>query len=259
MADWQDPKIMRFWILGASLIILFLLVFVLFFIRNYVARIIKENQRQADFALQTQKELLRHTLFIQEEERSRIALDLHDNLISQLNIIRMLNENEEDRRVINHRLKNSMASARKISHDLTPPLMTELGLPGLMEEYLGSLNIGIELHFYCFHSLENSELPQVKLHVFRIFQEVITNCFKHANASVIEVHFRGTTSAMTVLIKDNGNGDGVTTGDGLGLKNIESRAQFLKARYRFHSSKGAGTRFLLFLNLKNLTVWEEQK
>lgn len=250
---------MRFWILGASFIVLFLIVFVLLFIRNYVARIIRENQRQADLALLTQKELLRHTLFVQEEERSRIALDLHDNLISQLNIIRMLNENEEDRDVINHRLKTSMSSARKISHDLTPPLMNELGLPGLMEEYLGSLNIGIRIEFYCSHSLEKIQLPQVKLHVFRIFQEVITNCFKHAHASVVEVHFRGTESTVAMLIKDNGNGGSITIGDGLGLKNIESRAQFLNARYRFNSSKGEGTSFLLCVNLKALTVWEELK
>lgn len=249
---------MSFWILGVSFILFFLIVYVLLFVRSYVARIVRENQLQADLALEAQKELLRHTLFVQEEERSRISMDIHDNLLAQLNIIRMLNENEEDRTAINQRLKTSMSAARKISHDLSPPMMEELDLASLLEEYLQSLKIGIELRFYSFHSAAQIDLPQVKLHVFRIFQEVLTNCLKHANASRIEVHFRGTESLVGILIKDNGSGETIQPGQGLGMKNIESRAQFLQANYKYHSQRGKGTRFLLCFNLKTLNEWRKK-
>lgn len=256
MADWQSPETMRFWILGVSLIILFLIIYVLMFVKNYVARIILENQLKAEKELIAQKELLRHTLVVQEEERSRIAMDLHDNLVAELNIIRMLNENEEDRTAINLRLKQSMASARKISHELTPPMMKELDLNELLEEYVESLKVGIQVKFYCFHSAAKIHLPQIKLHLFRIFQEVITNSLKHANASLVEVHFRSTGSVVGMMIKDNGNGASVTEGNGLGLKNIESRAQLLKANYRYNSRLEEGTSFLLCFNLNMLNEWK---
>lgn len=240
---------MGLWIFGVSILIIFLIVYVLLLVRKYVARIVQEHRLQAEFALETQKELLRHTLFVQEEERSRIAMDLHDNLLSQLNIIRMLNENEEERSAINERLKVSMASARKISHDLIPPMMDELEMPELLDAYLHSLKIGVELRFYSFRSV-SIVLPQVKLHIFRIFQEVLTNCLKYAEASCIEVHFRGTESAVALLIKDNGSGKDIRQGTGIGLKNIESRAQFLQANYRYSARPGEGTRFLLCFSLK---------
>ena len=252
MAHWQDPETMSFWVLGVSLIILFLIVYVLVFVKNHVARIIRENQLKAELELNTQKELLRHTLVVQEEERSRIAMDLHDNLVAELNIIRMLNENEEDRKAINMRLKQSMASARKISHELTPPMMQELDMNELLEEYVDSLNVGINVRFYCFHQATMIRLPQIKLHLFRIFQEVIANSLKHANASSVEVHFRSAGSVVGMLIRDNGNGASINGGNGLGLKNIESRAQLLKANYRYNSRTNEGTSFLLCFNLNML-------
>jgi len=157
---------------------------------------------------------------------------------------------------INSRLKESMASARKISHELTPPLMEELDLNELLEEYIDSLKIGIPIHFYCFHNAAKIRLPQMKLHLFRIFQEVVTNCLKHANASLIEVHFRSTESVVGIMIKDNGNGETIEGGEGLGLKNIESRAQFLRANYRYNSQQNKGTSFLLCFNINTLNEWK---
>lgn len=249
MADWQEPKTMSFWIWGVIFIVLFIVAYILLFVRNYMARIMKETQRQADLELETQKGLLRQALYVQEEERSRIALDLHDNLISQLNIIRMLNENGEGRDSINVKLKNTMTSARRISHDLVPPLLHEMTLGGLIEEYLVSLRIGIEINYHCSQSSEEIQVSQVKLHVFRIFQEVISNCLKHANATEIAICFRGTTSQIALRIEDNGNGNLIKSRDGLGLKNIQSRAQFLKANYRYNSTKGEGANFLLHAKL----------
>lgn len=252
MADWQDPETMSFWVLGVSFIILFLIIYVLVFVKNHIARIIRENQLKAEQELNVQKELLRHTLDVQEKERSRIAMDLHDNLVAELNIIRMLNENEEDRAAISQRLKRSMASARKISHELTPPMMQELDMTELLEEYVDSLKVGINVRFYCFHSTTRIRLPQIKLHLFRIFQEVITNSLKHANASLVEVHFRNTGSVVGMLIKDNGSATFSDSGNGLGLKNIESRAQLLKANYRYNSRAKQGTSFLLCFNVNTL-------
>ena len=251
MATWQDPKIMSFWIWGVILIVLFLITYMFLFIKNYVTRLMRENEKQADLKLSTQKDLLKHTLFIQEEERSRIAMDLHDNLISQLNIIRMLNENEEDRSQINHQLKESMKTARRVSHDLSPPLINEMNLRDLMADYVHSLKVGLDVHFYCSQSNNQVQLAQVNLHFFRIFQEIITNCLKHAKATKIDIIFRNTSGYIALNVSDNGIGYTPKNGVGIGLKNIESRAQFLNAKYRFKSIKGAGTHFILCLKIND--------
>lgn len=252
MADWQDPKTMSTWIWGVSLIVLFLIIYFLLFIKNYVKRLIKENQIIADLKLKTQQDLLKNALHVQEEERSRIALDIHDNLISQLNIIRMLNQNNENRESINEKLKESMKTARDISHDLTPPLFEELSLNELISDYIFSIRSGINIQCYSTPSDGKAYLTQGKIHLFRIFQELITNCLKHAKATKIDVYFRRTDSFISLMIRDNGIGLHEDKDQGIGLQNIESRAQFLNAKYKFKSKQNVGTNFILCINTNKL-------
>ncbi|MCJ8291043.1 MAG: hypothetical protein HRT58_14670 [Crocinitomicaceae bacterium] len=252
MASWQDPQMMQYWILAVSAIVLFLILYFLLSVKNHLARIVKEQQQQAELTIKAQRDLLKHTIIVQEEERSRIALDLHDNLISQLNIIRMLNENGEKRDSINQRLKESMITARNISHDLTPPLINEIPLHSFISNYISDLNVIPEIQFHCTQDSDSKLLQGHKIHLFRIFQEVITNGLTHANASKINIILRCTDLSTSFSISDNGKGYKSVQSSGLGLKNIESRAQFLTASYKFNSAKGKGTRFIISLNNTNL-------
>lgn len=208
---------------------------------------IEETKLRTEAELEAQKRLLVHTINAQENERSRIASDLHDNIISQLIIVRLLNQNAESREMINTKLHQVMIASRQLSHDLTPPLLEEMDFLELAQPYVIHLNVGIDFGFYAakehLFPLEND----VKLHLFRIFQELTTNVLKHAHASKVEIHYRSTAHYLSLIFRDNGVGIQTAENAGIGLKNIESRAQLLRATYKIKARTHAGSSFALLI------------
>tara|TARA_B100001245_G_C22892543_1_gene430119 strand:+ start:3201 stop:3929 length:729 start_codon:yes stop_codon:yes gene_type:complete len=229
-----------------------LAVLVIVIFRLAIRRVMQERERMRQAELTHQQKLLYNSINIQERERQRIAANLHDELSSRLTILKLnLHQLKQgDTEVTGQMvplLDETLRLSRNISHDLYPPLLAELGLVETIKDYLLPLKGKVETEF---HTNQNGEPPQgeISLQLFRIIQELIQNVLKHAQASVISVQLRITTTYTSLLVKDNGCGFKLSnTKGGLGLGNIESRVQLLNGLYRIKSSLGKGTSTLILI------------
>lgn len=204
----------------------------------------------------------RHLVATQEEIRRRLSADLHDrtspNLAAiSINLGILANElaargsseitaRIEDTRAL---IEDTAASIREISTELRPPLLDYAGLLPAMESHLDDFirRTGIEATISC----TNRELqpsPEHELVLFRIFQEALTNCAKHARATSAEICLSHQTNGISMSISDNGIGfdsqqlNLAAPGNGLGLINMREATEFAGGTFVIDSSLGKGTR-----------------
>lgn len=236
-----------FWMWFVLVFVTGLLLFIIALTRIFYRNILKKEQKLSKSKLEHQKELLKTTILTQEKERTRIAQDIHDGLISELNSIRL--SKKEDEKAINSRLKTCIKTVRLISHDLMPPLIEETPIEELLIKVIRNLeeNGTVEITNLIY---EESEIDaSIKLQIVRIVQEVTTNIMKHAQATKIRFLLRITESRIALKIEDNGIGFNSNKSNGLGLKNIMARTQLLNGIHKFKSVSNTGTTFLLNLHL----------
>nr|WP_315034182.1 ATP-binding protein [uncultured Chryseobacterium sp.] len=182
-------------------------------------------------------------MLLQEQDRERLAEELHDNIISQLNLIR-LNIKDKDSEELNRDLKKSMQLIRELSHNLTPPDLSEIDLTDLIADYLDQINKNIDIIFRHI-TVEMPISNPVKLNLFRIVQELITNILKHAEATRVDVSLRISLNYLALTIEDNGRGFIISNhSGGIGLRNIQSRAQKIKVIYKLKTQPEKGTKFI---------------
>ncbi|WP_375560887.1 sensor histidine kinase [Bernardetia sp. OM2101] len=232
------------WIATSICLLSVLVGFIILLTKTYINRIRKEIQEKNFLVISHQKTLINSSIQILERERERISSDLHDDLIGQLYRIKLMNEDGK----LNKLLAESISTARNISHDLTPPLIEESSLIELITDFIAPYKKKYIVTLTCFMSLKLDLTKQQKLHIFRIFQELINNIIKHSQANSINITLRGSEKYFALLLQDNGKGITITTNvGGLGMKNIELRVQVLKGSYRLKPNKPTGTTFMLLL------------
>lgn len=250
METWQKPETIILWIIIVALFVIVLLTVIIFLIRAIFKKVIKAKEKEAATQLNYQKNLLETTIKTQEIERHRIAADIHDGLIGKLTAIKMEQEiKQRDQKMIDA-LHDSINIARRISHDLSPPLIEFTKLPDLIKELLYPWEQHIIITTLYDIRQETNDTDDFKVQVTRIIQEVITNVIKHANATEIHFHLKQTENYLGLRISDNGKGyDTEKNSKGLGTKNIETRVQYLKGVYKVKSQLKKGTSNLfLFKN-----------
>lgn len=250
MANWQKPETLALYLaIGVSLV-LFLVLALVLFNRIYIRRILMEQKERAQLKLDYQKELLKDSIRVQERERNRISAELHDGLISKLNVILLALHAESSREMAAGLLKDSIGVARKISHELSPPLLSETELSALIADFVTPLNSAMDVHFYLSSHFNQHIEDEVKLQLFRVVQEIISNIIKHAHAKSLDIILRISDKGIALRIEDDGVGfDTGKKTKGLGQKNIELRIQLLKGFYRVQSTPGVGTTYLLLVPL----------
>jgi len=197
----------------------------------------------------------------QEEERKRIARELHDETIQALvvlarqleDIISVSSDLSFDKRRLLENLRKQaddiMANVRQLSQDLRPPALDRLGLvPAL--EWLASdigkrsgINVGVRIH-----GVSRRFSPEVELVLFRVAQEALRNAWRHAQATKTDVIVEFGDRKIRITIKDNGEGFDLpeTTGDlvkrgRLGLAGMQERIQLVRGSLKMKSSPGEGT------------------
>ncbi len=195
-----------------------------------------------------QTELLRSSIQVQEEERKRIAQDMHDELGAVLSITKMhvqhLEEKEKNNEAallpalqnIRSLIETSLASMRRISHELMPPQLETFGLIKTLEAVAKQANDTGNIHIH----IENTTgLPAlawtVSLGLYRINMELINNTIKHAAAKNIMIGFIYTINNIHCTYTDDGKGlDSLAEmNDGLGFKSIEGRVNSLRGNISY--------------------------
>jgi two-component system NarL family sensor kinase len=249
MAEWQDPQMFA---IGLSVTLLFVLILIssmILLTRIYIKRIVHEQEKFTKAKLEHQQSLLWNSVLVQEKERGRIASDLHDELISKLTVLTYALQTSNEKVKPVELLGDSIAIARRITHDLRPPLLDQTSLEELVDDFVLPLTNAYAIG--CFFSPHHQHLEmksEIKLQLFRIVQEVVNNVLKHAKATQISIRLRVSESLVALVIRDDGVGFNVDkNAKGLGLKNIELRSQLLNAKWRFKSKPGIGTAFQFLL------------
>lgn len=236
---------------------------VLVFIYFSRKKIIKKEIEKKDLEIEYQKKMLNATILVQEVERRRIARDLHDDISSKLNIIslnsHLLTSNnllEHETRQITTNIIDVTAkvldSTRRIAHDLLPPILEEFGLHTAIEELCSTYTNGDQISIIYTNSSRQLFFEGIEtekhLHIYRILQELINNSIRHGKASKIVITFVDKINKKVLKYEDNGEGfdaENLKNKKGLGLKNIESRVNFLNGRFKMKSEPNKGVQIIL--------------
>lgn len=248
MANWQKPETLAIWLGIGLTVIVFLITSIILFTRVYIRRIMQEQHKRARLKLDYQKDLLQDSIRVQERERNRIAANLHDELISKLNILLLtLYSGDASPENTSNLLKESIGVARRISHDLSPPLLEETDLPELITDFVSPLQRVFKVHYHVSRYSDQAIGNETKLQLFRVIQEIISNIIRHAQAQTIDINIRISGKYISICISDDGVGMRTEKSKGLGHKNIELRVQLLKGMYRFRPAQPKGTQFTIHL------------
>lgn len=223
--------------------------------KTFVDRIIKEKDAQASAEIRHQKQLVLENTKVQEEERKRIAVAVHDDIGNRLNILSLwLNnldiEDDSVSEVISSQISELIDNTRSISHSLYPVNLERLGLKLYIEELIANLSGRISISLYVSSQYIKKDLF-TEVQIYRIIQEFTTNVIKHSDADKIEILIKDFNNFTAIAIFDNGQGfDYEKVKKGMGIKNIESRIQSMNADFKWKSMMNKGTR-LIFKIRKN--------
>ena len=263
MLNPHEIEVAKLVIIGILMTTSLALVLILF-LNFSQKRILAEKTRNQELEIKYQKELLASTILTQEEERKRIAKDLHDDIGSKLNVIHLnlhhLKKLREDTGEfegmltdINGLIDTTIKSTRRISHDLLPPTLENFGLVEAFKELCENFNSGSPnlIKFIVMHQDRKIKDKHTELHLFRIVQELINNSIKHAHPTLIELLLSLKKEQIELSYKDNGKGmniDLIKEKKGLGLKNIDSRLNMLHAQVDYKSAPGEGFQVFIHTN-----------
>lgn len=193
-------------------------------------------------------DLLRHSIHAQEEERRRIALDIHDELGSVISIMRMhllvMQEQSGHESLLNIlRLSDiALASIRSISHQLMPPQLESFGLTGTLQSIVSQLSQTGQLSIDIDDAESTTDLSwAINLALYRIIMELINNTIRHAEAGRIKISIRRDNRFVICDYTDDGKGLPATyTGKGLGHKSIEGRVRSLEGLLKMGNGQPGG-------------------
>lgn len=244
----------------ASLILILMSLGIWYFFRQR-----QKIKNKEIIELQQQQEIVKLEALIdgEENERRRIAQELHDGLNGDLSAIKYrLSTLEESglnaidaenlTKVINM-IDESCAQVRSISHNLMPSSILEYGLIESIREYCikikSSDNFKIDFQIFGNYITLSKKNETV---VYRIIQELVTNILKHAKASEALIQFNYREDELFITVEDNGIGfDKNAISPGIGHKNIKTRIDFLNAELNFDSSTN-GTSYTISIDLNKL-------
>ncbi|OEJ99922.1 sensor histidine kinase [Roseivirga misakiensis] len=254
-------------LIGAMLGMFVLALGVIFFFLAYQRRILRQQKEYQQKEQEYQRQLLRSNLLSQEKERNRIGQDLHDEIGALLTTsklyFRHLAQDSSKKTFDDLKLRvfdlleSTIASVRRVSHDLRPVVLENLGLEAAVASIRDQLNISglIKVNFDC--DLKGEVSREYQLNWYRIIQELVNNTIKHANADSIELELFGDGDKLSLKYADNGVGMKESDQrNGLGFSNIESRLSLMNGELVFNETNSGLSLNLSSNTMKNLLTDE---
>ncbi|MDW7691653.1 histidine kinase [Flammeovirgaceae bacterium SG7u.111] len=211
---------------------------------------------------QVKKQQFRSVLILegQEEERKRIARDMHDGVGQmlygmQLNLESLMHNSPKALRSqlsnIQELLTNVIREVRRVSFNLTPSSLSDFGIGPAIKKYCTEVSklMGIDIIFENRDGFINRLDKNVEIHLYRIVQEAINNAIKYASAKNIDVLMTYDYHNLSIEVTDNGKGfdydrlnrDGYFAESGHGLFNMQERTSFFNGSFAVDSKIGRGT------------------
>lgn len=194
----------------------------------------------------------------QEEERKRVAREIHDgpaqsiaNLVLRTEIVEKVLEKgevekaQQDLKEFKRMARDSLSEVRKIIYDLRPMALDDLGLIPTLRKYIDAYNDKYDFYidFKVIGMVER--LPSTaEVAIFRLIQESLNNIMKHAEATLVQVLIEFKPLGLTIRIKDNGKGmpEGILHNENsFGLVGMKERVKLLQGELKINSKPGRGT------------------
>lgn len=258
----------RNWFVGGAAVLGLLALLIFLGLRQRI----RSNKKMAakDLALQQQQLLqleqssklntLQAMIQGQENERSRIAADLHDGLGGLLSSVKShfnsLNYTDKTAPLFqktNGLIDDACGEVRRISHNMMPRALSLSGLPDALDDLAQSLDKeGIQ----CSLELQGMEQPlalTTAVTVYRILQELTTNVVKHAEAQHLLIQLLRSEDVLTIIVEDDGKGFEQATAlgkNGIGLRSITSRVSYLQGSITWDTVPGQGTSVMIAIPIE---------
>lgn len=238
---------------GAAIFLLLAgLIAYLLFRRNKHKQQVKLQQE-----IMHQQELATQAVLAAEEnERKRIAIDLHDGVgqtmsAAKMNLSALQNDiislSTEQKSALDNVITlvdNSCKEVRTVSHNMMPNALLKNGLANAIREFISQIDkqvLKVDLYIEGLQEKIDSKVESV---LYRVIQECVNNVIKHSHANHLDISLIKDKDGLSVTIEDNGRGFDVadkTKFEGIGLKNIQSRILFLKGTVEWQSELNKGT------------------
>lgn len=206
----------------------------------------------------------------QEEERKRMARDIHDgpaqsmaNVVFRIEFCEKLLDIEPDRireelRELKDVIKNNLQDVRKIIFDLRPMALDDLGLAPAIKRYMDNFreSSGLQVSFNFFGKERRLE-PALEIVVFRLIQESLNNILKHAEAAQVNLTLKIKPDFITVIVEDDGKGFDLSRysleqfNNHFGLISMKERASLLGGEMEIKTGEGKGTQISFRLPVNN--------
>ncbi len=240
-----------------SLAIIFVLLY-----RNYRHK--QKLQQQVIADLETEKKLMATEAVLkgEEQERTRLAQDLHDGLGGMLSGIKfsfntmkgqlvMTAENTRAFERSMDMLDSSIGEMRRVAHNMMPEALVKFGLNTALKDFCNDINQSGALKIsYQSIGLEQAVIDRTaSIAVYRMVQELINNTMKHAGATTSLVQVSLLQQILSVTVEDNGKGFDMAMCEGMGYRNIRNRVDFLKGTLDIQSENNQGTSVHIEINL----------
>jgi signal transduction histidine kinase len=234
-------------------------------VRNYRHKQTIQQQRINDLETEKQLTATEAVLKGEEQERTRLAKDLHDGLGGMLSGIKfsmntmkgnliMTPDNAQAFERSMDMLDSSIKEMRRVAHNLMPEALVKFGLDTALKDFCNDINLSGALKVnYQSIGLNEAVIDQTtSITIYRVIQELINNAIKHAAATEAIVQVSKTNGRLSVTVEDDGKGFDpaiLKNAKGIGWSNIESRIDFLKGKLDINSKEGKGTSVLIELDL----------
>ena len=252
----------NYWIAGISGLLLLGSLLAYSYYRRYK---LKQQSRLQTEILNQQELATKAVIEAEEKERKRIAGDLHDGVGQLMSAARMnLSAIQSNLPFISEEQKNnfekvvsliddSCNEVRSVSHNMMPNALLKAGLAAAIREFIDKIDahiIKVNLHAEGLNERIDSNVETV---LYRVIQECVNNVIKHAKASQLDISLIKDAEGISATIEDNGKGfdaKDLNKFNGIGLKNIHSRIDYLKGSVEWDSTPGNGTLVAIHVPVK---------
>ncbi len=218
------------------------------------------HQQEVEELLKTQElTAINSMLEGQENERIRIAKDLHDRLGSMLTTVKWsfdgYLENRPDNGEVeplakaSNMLDDAYQEVRRIAHNMVSGVLTKFGLVPALQELARTVSAGGKMNVKIISTgLDDRLDSKIEIAIYRIIQELLSNVLKHAYASETNIQLTRIEGGLNISVEDNGMGfDPKSVKHGMGIKNIEARVQAMDGSFFIDTGKGSGTTVMIDL------------
>lgn len=261
-AQIQRKNTLNYILIGGAALVL---VISLLSYRNYRQKQKLQQQRIAELERAKQLTATEAVLKGEEQERTRLAKDLHDGLGGMMSGIKyslqtmkrnliMTPENQQAFERSMDMLDSSINEMRRVAHNMMPEALVKFGLDTALKDFCNDINGTGSLQVtYQSIGLDTMAIEQsTAITIYRIVQELINNTMKHASAKSAIVQVTKTNETIAITVEDDGKGfnTAILQGTkGIGWNNIQSRIEYLKGRLYVESQEGKGTSVHIELNV----------